>query len=332
MLDKKSSAAGRALSLTAQQTNLVRSVLRDEARYLTHSRRLHTHPGVKSVMRLVPEELARFRSAWEARPVDCIGSMNRAIAYVREPRRSVRYLLASFDLEILMDRSDPPAPPTPATSHDLVGIPGYLKDGYTDLGFSPSQNGPEKILVDKERLSRQLVSCKLRAIEELGGSRVSADLLGTHLREVGITLRESVGYREGEPGPPRSEETVFLSDCVERRAVAYRHLSILMQLRLQECGISSRLTKGVLSLFGLKGRHAWNIVRHGGSIALVDVTFGESDGPLVLVGTALEDLYQRAAHLNRVYRPSPDALNHYQIRCPPLRAQAVRERERHPPT
>ena len=254
--------------------------------------------------------------------------MNRAIASVREPTRSLRYLLAAFDLEILMDRSDPPP-----TSCDLVGIPGYLKDGYTDLGFSPSRNRREKILVDKERLSQQLVSCKRRAIEELSESRVSADLLETHLRELGTTLRESVGYREGEPGPRRSEETVFLSDCVERRSVACRHLSILMQLRLQECGISSRLTKGVLRLFGLKGRHAWNVVHHGGSIALVDVTFAEDDGPLVLVGTALEELYQRAADLNRVYRPSPDTWNHYQIRRPRLGTPASgRERDQHPPT
>ncbi len=193
-----------------------------------------------------------------------------------------------------------------------------MKDGYTDLGFSPSGSRREKILVDKERLSQQLVSRKRRAIEELSESRVSADLLETHLRELGTTLRESVGYREGEPGPRQSEETVFLSDCVERRSVACRHLSILMQLRLQECGISSRLTKGVLRLFGLKGRHAWNVVHHGGSIALVDVTFAEDDGPLVLVGTALGELYQRAADSNRVYRPSPDTSNHYEIRRPTL--------------
>jgi len=99
----------RALALNAQQTNLVRSVLRDEAHYLNHSHRLHPKTGVKTVMRLVPEELARFRCAWEERPVDCIGSMNRAIASVREPPRSVRYLHAAFDLEILMDRSGPSA-------------------------------------------------------------------------------------------------------------------------------------------------------------------------------------------------------------------------------
>ena len=301
----------RALALNAQQTNLVRSVLRDEAHYLNHSHRLHPKTGVKTVMCLVPEELARFRCAWEERPVDCIGSMNRAIASVREPPRLVRYLHAAFDLEILMDRSGPSAP-----SRDLVGIPAYLKDGYTDLGFSPSRNRREKILVDKERLSQQLVSCKRRAIEELSESRVSADLLETYLRELGTTLRESVGYHEGEPGTRPSEETVLLSDCVERRAVACRHLSILMQLRLQECGISSRLTKGVLRLFGLKGRHAWNVVHHGDSVALVDVTFAEDDGPLVLVGTALGELYQRAADLNRAYCPSPDTANHYQIRRP----------------
>ena len=299
----------RALALSAQQTNLVRSVLRNEAHYLNHSHRLHPKTGVKTVMRLVPEELARFRSTWEKRPVGCIGSMNRAIASVREPHRAVRYLNAAFDLEILMDRSGPAT-----TSRDLVGIPAYLKDGYTDLGFSPLRNRREKILVDKERLSRQLVTCKRRAIEELSESRVSADLLETHLRELGTTLRESVGYHEGEPGTGRSEETVLLSDCVERRAVACRHLSILMQLRLQECGISSRLTKGVLRLFGLKGRHAWNIVHHGDCVALVDVTFAEDDGPFVLAGTVLGELYQRAADSNRAYRPSPDTANHYQLR------------------
>lgn len=294
------------VALNAQQTNLVRSVLRDEAHYLNHSHRLHPQTGIKTVMRLVPEELARFRSAWEKRPVDCIGSMNRAIASVREPPRSVRYLHAAFDLEILMDRSSPSV-----TSRDLVGIPAYLKDGYTDLGSSQRR---EKILVDKERLSPVLVSCKQRAIEELSESRVSVELLETHLRELGSTLRESVGYREGEPGARASEETVLLSDCVERREVACRHLSILMQLRLQECGISSRLTKGVLRLFGLKGRHAWNVVHHGGSVALVDVTFADDDGPLVLVGTEIGEVYRRATERNRGYCPSPDTANHYRLR------------------
>jgi hypothetical protein len=293
------------VALNAQQTNLVRSVLRAEAHYLNHPHRLHPRTGIKTVMRLVPEELARFRSAWEKRPVDCIGSMNRAIASVREPPRSVRYLHAAFDLEILMDRSGPTA-----TSRDLVGIPAYLKDGYTDLGSSPRR---QKILVDKERLSQVLVSCKRRAIEELSESRVSAELLETHLRELGATLRESIGYHEGKPGVWASEETVSLSDSVERRAVACRHLSILMQLRLQECGMSSRLTKGVLRLFGLKGRHAWNVVQHGDSVALVDVTFDEDEGPFVLVGTEIGEVYRRAGELKRFYCPGPDEANHYRM-------------------
>lgn len=294
------------VALNAQQTNLVRSVIRDEAHYLNHSHRLHPQTGIKTVMRLVPEELARFRSTWEKRPVDCIGSMNRAIASVREPSRSVRYLQAAFDLEIHMDRSGPSA-----SSRDLVGIPAYLKDGYTDLGSSHRR---QKILVDKERLSRVLVSCKRRAIEELSESRVPVEVLETHLRELGSTLRESVGFREGEGGVRGSEETVLLSDCVDRREVASRHLSILMQLRLQECGISSRLTKGVLRLFGLKGRHSWNVVQHGESVALVDVTFAVDDGPLVLVGTEVGEVYRRAEELNRVYCPNPDAANHYRLR------------------
>jgi hypothetical protein len=320
---KKVGAANRsALPLSAQQTNLARSVLRDEPGYLNHTHHIHPKTGCKTVMPLESEEMMRFHSAWERRPVGCIRAMNRAIASVKTPERSVRYLLAAFDLEILMDRSS-----IPAVSEDLVGIPGYLKDGYTDLGFFPSPHRREKILVDKERLRRQLVSCKSQAIEELQGE-APVEVLRTHLRELGRALRESVGYKEGELGPRRSEETVLLSDCVERRSVACRHLAMLLQLRLQECGIASRLAKGVLRLYGLKGRHAWNIVRHGEAIALVDVTFGEDEGPLVIVGASLDELYQRAADIHRIYLPSPDTSNHYQIRS--SAAPSRRQGEQHP--
>lgn len=326
MPEAKGAVNSRALSLNAQQTNLVRSVLRAEPNYVNHPAYVDPDTGVKRVTRLEPDEVVRFRSAWEKRPVGCIRSMNRAIASVREPARSVRYLMAAFDLEILMDRADGSPP-----SGDLVGIPVYLKDGYTDLGFFPARNRREKILVDKVRLGGQLVSCKRQAIEELGERQTPASLLETHLRELGTSLRESVGYREGEVGPRRSEQTVLLSDCVERRAVEARHLSILMQLRLQECGIASRLVKGVLRLYGLKGRHAWNVVTHGKCIALVDVTLAEDDGPLVIVGTTLAELYQRAGDVNRVYIPSPDTSNHYEIRNAGSRAPASgREREQHP--
>ena len=325
MPETKGAANRNALPLTAQQTNLVRSVLRAEPNYLNHPHYVDPDSGVKRVTRLEDDEIARFRSTWEKRPVGCIRSMNRAIASVREPTRSVRYLMAAFDLEILMDRANGARP-----SGDLVGIPVYLRDGYTDLGFFPMRNRREKILVDKERLGRQLVTGKRQAIEDLGESRTPAALLETHLRELGTTLRESVGYHEGDVGPRLSEEMVLLSDCVERRAVQARHLSILMQLRLQECGIASRLVKGVLRLYGLKGRHAWNIVTHGECLALVDVTFAEDDGPLVIVGTALGELYQRAADTNRVYIPSPDTSNHYEIRDTSGAPAAGREREQHP--
>ena len=84
-----------------------------------------------------------------------------------------------------MDRAELPVP-----SRDLIGIPGYLKDGYTDLGFFPTRNRREKILVDKERLSRELVTCKRQAIEEVSQVGASAELLETHLRELGSTLHD----------------------------------------------------------------------------------------------------------------------------------------------
>ena len=65
-------------------------------------------------------------------------------------------------------------------------------------------------------------------------------------------------------------------------------------------------------------------------MALVDVTFAEDDGPLVLVGGSLEEIYRRAADLNRLYCPSPDRTNHYQIRRASSAPAARREREQHP--
>jgi len=296
-----------ARHLTAQQTNLVRAVLASDPRYLIHSHGRDPQTGQKTVMPLVPEELKRFRIGWKRAPVRCIRAMNHAIAAVEKPERSTRYTHAAFDLEILMDRS------SRETGADFVGVPTYLSDGYTDLGFFPARSRRERILVDKERLARHLVPCKREVVEGLQGARSSAALEAL-IRNHARTLRVNVGYTEVAGRSRRSDETIYLSDSVENRTVAARHLSILLQLRFQEAGINSRLVKGVLRLYGLKGRHAWNVVVQDGISVLVDVTYGEEDGPLVLAGPSLAELYQRASAQNRFYCPSPESFHHYQIR------------------
>lgn len=297
--------------LTAQQVNLVRSVLDP-----TH--RLDAPPvptpdgGRRFVIPLQADELARFRSMWSAAPVACIRTMNRAMGRITEPGRRSRYLEAAVDLEILMDRMERES----QAGKDHVGVPSYLVDGYTDLGVQASIDGArrgERIFVDKERLRLELLTSKRQAIEGFPGRESGREIFEGVLSEIARSLRKSLGYDETRY-KRRSDETVMLSDSIAQRNVNGRHMAILLQLLLQEAGVQSRLTHGMLRLFGLKLRHTWNVAREGKLLAIVDVAFAENDGPLVLSGGSLHEIYQRAEKLFRFYSPGPESFHRYQIR------------------
>jgi hypothetical protein len=299
--------------MTAQQTNLVRSVV-EGASHLQRAQYRDPVSGRRAVEPLSGDELTRFSSAWSKGPVACIRAMNRALALVDEPRRLTRYVEAAFDLELLMDRRSK----TSDVERDLVGVPSYLTDGYTDLGIHTSlDRAPrrQKILVDKERLRPDLVCTRRRALSELGRWEARAVELECVLRGLAQSLRESAGYDEASPQGRVRDTTVRLSESIAERSVSCRHLAILFQLRLQEAGLGSRLMKGKLQLYSLKLKHAWNVVQEGELFALVDAAFGEDDVPFVLVGNGPAEVYNRAAEMSRIYSPSPDSFHRYQIRA-----------------
>lgn len=298
--------------LTAQQINLVRSVIDPTHRF---DRPPVPAPasGRRSVFPLEGDELARFRSVWSVDPVECIRAMNRGIGRVTEPRRRSRYLEAALDLEILMDRREREN----MAGKDLVGNPSYLADGYTDLGVHASVDPlrrNERIFVDKERLRPELLTSKRQAIEGFPGPESGPDIFEMALFEIARSLRTSLGYDETQPNRRRDDDTVMLSDSVAQRTVNCRDMAILLQLLLQEAGVQSRLANGTLRLFGLKLRHAWNVAQDGKLFAIVDATFAENSGPLVLSGGNLEEIYQRAGKLHRKYCPGPESFHRYQIR------------------
>lgn len=319
------SGSGRAVSprtpvLTAQQINLVRTVL-DRAHRFDRPPLLDPTCRRKTVSPLEGDEFARFRSVWSAAPVACIRAMNRAIRRITEPRRRSRYLEAALDLEILMDREERPS----LAGRDLVGMPSYLVDGYTDLGAHASVDPlrqSERIFVDKERLRLELLTSRRQAIEGFPGRESGRELFEMALFEVARSLRTSLGYDETQSKRRRDGDTVMLSDSVAERTVNCRHLAILLQLFLQEAGVQSRLANGILRLFGLKLRHNWNVAQEGKLFAIVDATFAENSGPLVLSGESLDEIYQRAEKLHRFYCPGPESFHRYQIRD-------VDERTRH---
>lgn len=292
--------------LTAQQANLVRAVLRDDTSYLNRPHERHPTTGGRAVVALESAEIARFAHAWGGSPVRCLKLMNGAIARL-SAARAPRYLDAAVDLEIRMDRED-----GHVAAGDFVGIPAYIVDGYTDLGSMPGRSNREEIVVDKKGLSAELRAWKESSVSHLAEESLEASL-ADRLRATATALRESLGYREERFGSSRGAGTVMLSDCLQRRAVSYRHLALLMQLMLQEQGLGSRVVKGVLRLYGLKGRHAWNIVSEGDRLALVDATFADGDAPFVAVGASLGEVYARALERARHYSASPDEANHYRV-------------------
>ena len=233
--------------------------------------------------------------------------MNDAITKVPDSDRRNRYVRAAVDLEILMDQK--------SWINDgkvYQGIPDYLMHGYTDMGTQASpteRSGREKIKVDKVRLATRLAECKRRGVTR-GHDRER--LLAWYYE----TVRRDIEFDEtGVEKLSRDfgNESIVLSEYLEKGLGVCRHLSIFFQLYLQEAGIDCRLVKGNLQFYIFKGRHAWNLVRFGDRVILVDVTHPNVAKPFMVSGSSEDEVYERAAGLSRSYDPTPDEQNHYKI-------------------
>jgi hypothetical protein len=278
--------------------------------YLQESCRLDPATGVRIAHSLAEDEWSRFAVRWAVEPIACIRALNETIARLRAPARFRRYLEAAVDLEALMDRETHRAP----QERVLSGIPGYLMDGYTDMGRNPSRTmriHREKIRVDKTRLRPWLVESKWRSL----ACEPSPDLLAGFYE----TVRRSLTFDESavrDLSDDWAEQSVDLSRFLDNGVGLCRHMSILYQLCLQEAAIPARVVKGSLRIFGLEGRHAWNIAWFRGRVALIDVTLPSRGAPLIVIGASQEEVYRLASQGERHYAPTPDDQNWYHIGAP----------------
>ena len=297
--------------LTAQQVSLIRAVVLDRADYLQRSYYRDPETGRRTAHPLGENEWSRFVASWSVEPLACIRAVNQAIAALRSPARIRRYLEAAVALETLMDRGTLRVPEARVHS----GIPVYIMDGYTDMGRNPSRTerrGREKIRVDKERLRPWLVETRWRAL----ACEPSFEELLAEFYEV---VRRSLSFDESRVKDLSSEwndRSVNLSRFLDDGIGLCRHHSILYQLCLQEAAIPGRVVKGSLRVYGLAGRHAWNLAWLDGRVALIDVTLPAREGPLIVVGASLEEVYRVANRDERRYVPTPDQQNHYKIGLP----------------
>jgi hypothetical protein len=267
--------------------------------------------GERIAHSLAEDEWSRFAASWAVEPIACIGAVNRAIAVLRTPARIGRYLEAAVDLETIMDRRTVRAP----KGRVLSGIPGYIMDGYTDMGRDPSptvRSGREKIKVDKERLKPWLVESRWRALAyEPSPAKLLAGFYETVRRS--LTPDET---RVQDLCCDWSEKSINLSRFLDEGIGLCRHMSMLYQLCLQEAAIPARVVKGSLHVFGIEGRHAWNLAWLGGRVALVDVALPSRHGPLIVIGASQEEVYRVANQDGRRYVPTPGEQNHYKIGPP----------------
>jgi transglutaminase/protease-like cytokinesis protein 3 len=279
-----------------------------DAEYLNNSYYLDPDTGKRIAHELEEDELSRFTTSWGLAPIECIRAVNRSIREITEPDRRDRYVRAAVDLEILMDQQNW----TKGDGKVYQGIPSYLMNGYTDMGTLPSPTeraGREKIKVDKKQMKNRLVQCK----------RVGLDLKEPDVGTLALfyeTVRKDIEF--DERGVERlsreyGNESIVLSEYLNKGMGVCRHLSIFYQLYLQEVGIESRVVKGNLRFYIFTGRHAWNLVKLGDRVVLADVTHPDVKSPFILMGSDEEDVYKRAKEFDRTYVATPDEQNYYKI-------------------
>lgn len=304
--------------LTAQQTSLVRAVALMDASYLTSSFYLDPKTGKRIAHELDEEELSRFLAAWAVAPLECVRVMNRAIgALPSSSSRMERYVRAAVELEVLMDQQS-----WVDDGKVYQGIPDYLMHGYTDMGTKASptdRRGREKIKVDKVRMASRLAECKRRGIAGVKGGGVDVDVdidIKPLLAWYYNSVRSDIEFNESgvdKLSRDFGNESIVLSEYLEKGLGVCRHLAIFFQLYLQEAGIDGRVVKGNLQFYIFKGRHAWNLVRVSDRCLLVDVTHPSADQAFVLSGASEAEVYALAREQSRLYEPTPDEQNHYKI-------------------
>ena len=293
--------------LSAQQATLARSVALMDAEYLSHSYYLDPKTGKRIAHELEPNELARFVTSWGVAPMECIRALNDAIATIPDAGRRDRYVKAAVELEILMDKKS-----WLNDGRVYKGIPEYLMHGYTDMGTqaSPTERaGREKIKVDKVGMTTRLAECKRRGVAK----DVDRDRLLAWYYE---SVRRDIEFNESgvdKLSRDFGNESIVLSEYLEKGLGVCRHLSIFFQLYLQEAGIDCRLVKGNLRFYIFKGRHAWNLVRFSDRVVLVDVTHPNVTKPFMVSGSSEDEVYEQAAEHSRRYDRTPDEQNHYKI-------------------
>lgn len=250
---------------------------------------------VHKVKVITDEEIRSVVDSYRKDPKLALAMMrSNLITIVREPKKSdvdlqerlTRYYDASVMLEMRLDAAA--FPPMRPDAQAIAGIPKFLPDGYSDMGWDKEiaqadRLGREKIRVDKgtDLAEIRQVMCSILwsvgKMQDATGAYIpiESDPAKTFMvASVANFVHSEMKYSEEIPpliNPGRI--SVNLNSIRKAGGGVCRHQAMMGQEMMQHLGITSRFYKNYLYIFAFNiGNHASNLVRINSKWYLLDIT------------------------------------------------------------
>lgn len=312
-------------SLSPQIKNLLATIVRNDS-HLIESRKIDysDEQPKRPAVHISREDLDAAVKSHRGDPFRTHRLFNRAIANIREqpriPReqsRVLRYISASCDLEILLDRLA-----FPETDVN-VGIPRYLMDGYTPLEQEPNSTEKRKeFRIEKDRLREHLVLAREHLVSERKSLVLAVEKTAEYFLEEEGLLDWIARYAASNTEYNLTGAEKITSEYRDRRVTmgimqrsryaTCRHHAILGQVLLQVAGKKARIENGSRGII----RHAW-IVLEESPERMLDITrkLIDKEVSAVVMEKKLDDgkILTVASGRPVYYQKAPDDTNHYRI-------------------
>ena len=252
--------------LSPQVRNLIAMLSRKDSKLIKNTR---IEEGVRLAEHIDLNDLEKAVQLHSLDPFMTHKMFNISLSYIKNKSRIKRYITASIDLEILLDRLA-----FPQTNGIIKGIPEYIMDGYTDLGQvenETNRGSREKFRVEKNKLRTSITRSRQKVVLDYFAksdnlltffSNIALEVVTNKHRNNKIELFNWLSYYIISNTPYNEYEVDKMSRSVRNETISIdkinygvcRHHAVLSQVMLQVMGIRSKMTKGNHYF----GRHVWN--------------------------------------------------------------------------
>lgn len=268
-------------------------------------------------------EYQEFTERYVSNPLEAIRAINKVIKGISTKERKWKYIQDAVSLETITERdyvSTFDFMPERAHGNETKrehGIPGYLLDGFVDMGFIANdinRGKREKIVVDKKKLRNILCEAKMRLADNEGNltARIWRFVRSNMRYDEEFTAQLVKRYDAG---------CIGIDKHISERAGICIHLAVFYQIIAQEAGLESGIQRGQ----GPGGEmHAWDIAHEEDKFLLVDttkkvMTKGRGNvimtaSPFIIPGGSITECYLKARRMGCNYRPKVPEQSYYKYK------------------